>query len=231
MNIGQENEGYLVLCGASRSKTIDYNGNLRDYLASLGLQQLQVRDRDSAPEDVVRTLASRRKRYSSQGDSVVLQLVAQPASQATVMAYDIVRTLKRRSVEQGKTVIGQATLLTRSGQFTVETSDRVVDSLVDAPTIHEFCRELHQDFVDAPRRINPSSAAWMGRKVIEHLGGVALAVRGRAGTTWWMPTVAGVEKAREYFEGLQWEFLAFPVQMSEALQEAIEAALRVAGAA
>lgn len=231
MQTGMDAEGFLVLCGASRSKTINYEGSLRDYLAALGLQRLQVRDRDSAPEDVVRTLSKRRKRYTSQGHSVELSLVAQPASQKTVMTYDIVRKQKRRSVEVGQQVIGSATLIVPQSKFTVETSDHVVPSLPDAPVIDEFCRELYQDFVDAPRRINPSSAAWMGRKVLEHLGGVVLIVRDRSSTTWWMPA-SGVEKAREYFDGLCWDFLAIPVQMTEALAEAIEASReRTKGAA
>lgn len=220
-NSGGNTGGFLIFYGASRSRKINYKGTLRDYLATLGLQSLQVRDRDATPEDVVRTLAKKRKRYSTGGESIELSLEPKPTSQSSVVAYDIVRTVKRRSVPQGSNSIGQATLLLASGRFTVESSDRMVDGLPDAATIHEFCRSLHEDFHEAPHTINPSSAAWMARKVLEYVGGVALVVRDRAGTAWWLPE-EGVEQARAYFDGLGWEFLAIPVVMNEALAAAIE---------
>ncbi len=220
--LGGDPDDFLIFYGASRSKKIDYDGNLRQYLKSLGLEHLQARDRDASPEDVMRTLAKRRMRYSVKGMSVVLSLVERPATSRTVMAFDIVRTLKKRSVEQGHEAIGQATLLVTSGQLTVETSDRVVDFLEDAEKVHEFCRGLYEDFDAAPRTINPASAAWMARKVLTYLGGVALKVNDRSGTAWWMPCT-GLAKARDYCEGLGWEFLALPVVMNEELARAIEA--------
>lgn len=227
-NAGGNDDGALVFYGASRSKKINYDGNLRQYLAERGLGALQVRDRDASPEDVMRTLAKRRKRYSLRGESIVLSLMQAP-SQHTLMAYDIARVVKRRGVEVGAQAVGQVTLALSSGRLFVESSDAALASLPDAETISQFCADLYTDFVNAPRTINPSSAAWMARKVLEHLGGTALKVNDRSGTAWWLPA-AGVEKAREYCEGLGWEFLALPVVMNEDLAAAIEASRTKAAA-
>lgn len=213
---------YLAMYEASRSKVIEFDGNLREYMAHLGITGLQQRDRDASPSDVVRGLAKKKSRYRlKDGRSVELSLDVQPTP-GTLLSYEIVRIVKARGgVELGRTVIGSATLrLAAPARFFVETKDSAVKALEDFEKIDVFCRELYLGYANAGRTINASSAAWMARKVIESVGGKRVGGRERATNVWYLPE-EGVDTVRRYIEGLGWFFTAFPVEMSDALEEAL----------
>lgn len=214
---------------ASRSKEIAFDGNLRDYMAHLGISGLQQRDRDASPADVVRGLAKKRSRYRLRDNrSVELMLEAKPTP-ATLLAYDIVRIVKARGgVELGRTVIGAAHLrIVAPARFFVESDDKATRGLEDYEKVDAFCRELYFGYANAGKTINASSAAWMARKVIESVGGQRIGGRERATNVWYLPE-AGVNTVRRYIEGLGWYFVAFPVEMSEALATALGRKLAIA---
>lgn len=206
---------------ASRSKKIEFDGNLRDYMAHLGISGLQQRDRDASPADVLRKISKQKSRYKLRDNRSVELLLETEPSPSSVLSYEILRIIKGRGgAELGRTRIGRATLTIATGKLHLATDDAVVRSLEDYELIHEFCGGLYGDFQNAGKRINASSAAWMARKVIESVGGRRLAGRERSSNVWYIPE-AGLDIVRRYIEGLGWYFISFPVEMSKELAEAL----------